>query len=234
MTTQAALLANFTPFRPEVVDNYEVGFKSDLFGRRLRINGAAFWQDYKNIQAQIRDLVGNQVITLIRNAASAKPYGGELEVTGQVTRDWTVNASVGYLKAKYDKYFARDAAGNLLDLSGLPFPAPKWTWNVGSDYVVPVSGGSITLSANLAHTGQVNFRPQTGQNDASVSQPGYTLLDARIAYDIESLGLNVAFFGKNLTNKRYLNSATNLESLGFNVGFVGDPITAGVQVRKKF
>jgi iron complex outermembrane receptor protein len=232
--TPEALAANFTPFEPEVVDNFELGFKSDLLDRRLRINGAFFLQKYTNIQAQIRDIVDNQIVSLIRNAAKAKPYGGEIEVTGQITPEWVVNGSVGYLKAKYDEYFARDASGNLQDLSGLPFPAPKWSWNIGTHYTLPVSNGTVDFSTNLSYRSNVNFRPQIGQNDASVSQPGYALLDARIAYDIEDIGLNFAIFGKNLANKRYLNAATNLESLGFNIGFPGDPRVIGVQMRKTF
>ncbi|QTH21146.1 TonB-dependent receptor [Rhizorhabdus wittichii] len=232
--TAATLAANFTPFLPEVVDNFELGFKSDLLDRRLRINGAVFRQNYTNIQAQIRDAVNGQVVTLIRNAAKAKPYGGEIEVTAQITPEWQINGSAAYLRAKYDKYFALDATGNLQDLSNLSFPAPKWTWNAGTSYTLPVANGSIEFNANLSYRSLVNFRPQVGQNDASVSQPGYTLLDARIAYNIDSIGVNIAVFGKNLTKERYLNAATNLESLGWNVGFPGDPRTFGVQLRKTF
>lgn len=232
--TPAALAANFTPFEPEVVDNLELGFKADLLHRRLRVNGAFFRQNYKNIQAQIRDIVSSQVVTLIRNAAEAKPYGAELEVTGQLTPEWVVNGSVGYLKASYKTFIARDASGNVLDQSGLPFPAPKWTWNLGTHYTLPVSNGSVDFSTNVSYKGKVNFRPQLGQNDASVSQPGYALLDARLAYDLKNSGLTIAIFAKNLTNKRYLNAATNLESLGFNVGFPGDPRVLGAQVRKTF
>ncbi|WP_286773197.1 TonB-dependent receptor, partial [Sphingomonas sp. 66-10] len=37
-------------FAPETLTAYEAGFKSDLFGRRLRANGAIFYNDYKDIQ----------------------------------------------------------------------------------------------------------------------------------------------------------------------------------------
>src|SRR3546814_12467390 len=39
-------------YNPEIVDAYEVGLKSDLFDRRLRLNVAAFYYDYKAIQLQ--------------------------------------------------------------------------------------------------------------------------------------------------------------------------------------
>jgi iron complex outermembrane receptor protein len=232
--TQALLDANFTPFFPETVDNFELGFKSDLLDRRLRINGSVFLQNYKNIQASIRDTVGSQIVTLIRNAAKAKPYGAELEVTALVTPNWVINGSVAYLKAKYDEFFARDVAGNLVDQSNLPFPAPEWTWNLGTNYSLPIGDDTLEFNANVAYKSLVNFRPQLGQNDVSLSQPGYALVDARISYSFAKLGLDIAVFGKNLTAKRYLNAATNLESLGWNVGFPGDPRTFGVQVRKTF
>ena len=39
-----------TPYDPETVDAYEVGFKSEFFDRRLSLNMAAFYTDYQDIQ----------------------------------------------------------------------------------------------------------------------------------------------------------------------------------------
>jgi iron complex outermembrane receptor protein len=230
---EAALQADFTPFLPEVVTSYEIGFKSDLLDRRLRVNADFYYENYQDIQQQIRDSINNTVITLIRNAAKAHPYGAELEITGQITPEWTVNFGASYLHATYDKYFARDASGNLLDLSNLVFPAPKWTYNIGTTYALPVQNGEIRFNLNYDFIDKVDFRPGT-PTESSVTQPGYGLLDGRIAWNIESAKLNIALFGKNLTNKHYLNAATNLQSQGFNVGFPGDPRTFGIQVRKSF
>ncbi len=41
------------PYKPESIDAYEVGLKSVMFDRRLRLNAAAFWYEYRDIQAQI-------------------------------------------------------------------------------------------------------------------------------------------------------------------------------------
>src|SRR5690606_29822141 len=38
------------PFGPEIVDAYEVGFKSELMDRRVRLNSSIFYYDYKGIQ----------------------------------------------------------------------------------------------------------------------------------------------------------------------------------------
>jgi iron complex outermembrane receptor protein len=231
--TAEALAANFTPFLPEVVTNYEFGFKSDLLHRQLRVNGAIYYQDYTNIQQQIRDIINGASVSLIRNAASAHPYGGELEIIAQPSDRFNVDIGLSYLHASYDKYFARDSAGNLLDLSNLVFPAPKFTWNVGTHYTVPLSTGDLRFDLNYAFTSKVDFRPGT-PTESSVTQPAYGLLDGRISWNIEDLGLNIAVFGKNLTNEHYLNAATNLQGVGWNIGFPGDPRTFGIQVRKTF
>src|SRR3546814_12113205 len=44
-------------YNPEIVDAYEVGLKSDLFDRRLRLIVAALYYDYKDIQLQDRKIV---------------------------------------------------------------------------------------------------------------------------------------------------------------------------------
>src|SRR5207237_2783187 len=81
----AALQAAYTPFAPETVTNYEVGIKSDLLNRHLRVNLAAFYQDYRNIQKAVRDSVNGILVNLIRNAGRATLYGGEAEVTAAPT-----------------------------------------------------------------------------------------------------------------------------------------------------
>lgn len=232
-TSTTAFLAAYEPFRPESVTNYEVGFKSDLLDRRLRINLSVFYQDYKDIQQRIRDQVNGALVTLVRNAASAKIKGGELDVTAVPMDGLTLTFGAAYLDAKYDEFIARDANGNLLDLTNQAFSAPDWTFNVGATYEIPTSDGYVRLFANYNWTDDVDFQPGT-TNPAGTTQPAYGLLDGRISWFIKSWDLDIAVFGKNLTNKHYWNNATNGESLGFNLAFPGEPRRFGVQVRKTF
>jgi iron complex outermembrane receptor protein len=236
--SQAQLDAFFTPFAPETVTNYEVGFKTDFLNRKLRVNGAFYYQDYKDIQVQIRDLVtapgGSQFsVTLIRNAAKARLYGGELEIEAAPTNRLRLDASTAYLNAKYTTFFARDTNNNIIDLSAQPFAAPKWTANVGGSYTLPLTVGDVRLSLNYAYQSKVYFRADTPHLDAT-AQTKYGLLDGRLNWHINDLNLDLSIWGKNLTNKRYLTSATNLEALGYDVGFVGAPRQVGVEARKTF
>jgi len=231
--TQEALDAAATPFRPERVIAYEAGFKSELMGRRLRINGAAYYQDYSDIQQQIRDVIQGQPVTLIRNAAQATLWGGELELIAAPTPTTDLNAGVAYLNANYDEYIARDGSGNEIDLSGQPFPAPEWTFNLGGTQTVLLGDSEIRFNVNYSWTDDVVFRAEAA-NRASVTQKSYGLLDARISWEFYDHDLEISVFGKNLTNERYLQAATNLEASGYNIGFPGDPRVFGIQLRKNF
>jgi len=230
IASQAALTATFTPYRPETVTNYEVGFKADLLDRRLRVNGAAYYQDYKDKQANVRDFTNGVLLNLVRNAASATIYGGELEVTAVPIDGLTLEGSAGYVHARYDQYMARDSAGNLLDLSATKFPVPEWTFNVGGTYEIPLRDGSVRLYANYQWKDDVEF--YLSPRPAGASQKAYGLLDARISWSIASQGLDIAVFGKNLTDKIYF---SNLSPAGpYSLGVLGDPREFGIQVRKTF
>src|SRR3546814_5152706 len=55
------------PYKPEVLDAYEVGLKSRLFDGVFELNMAGFYYDYSNMQVKTV-IVG---VTLIDNAASS-------------------------------------------------------------------------------------------------------------------------------------------------------------------
>src|SRR5882757_7437265 len=58
-------------YDPEKLDAYEIGFKSDLLSRRLRVNAAAFYYDYSNLQ--VAKFTGH--LTSYYNGAAARIYG---------------------------------------------------------------------------------------------------------------------------------------------------------------
>jgi iron complex outermembrane recepter protein len=153
-------------FDPEFIWSYELGAKTDLFDRRLRLNIVAFYYDYKDLQVQ--DTEQNNV--LIRNAASAEIKGIEIEGVATPVENLTIDFSVAYLDAKFKKYNAPDPKYNnylaalgianpnaaacpagtpnanlpnnptcpfAQDLSGARLPkAPKWKLGIGVQYKV--------------------------------------------------------------------------------------------------
>lgn len=95
-------------FDPEFIWSYEGGAKLDLFDRRLRLNLAAFIYDYSDLQVQ--DTEQNNV--LIRNAASARIKGIELEGAAAPTDNLKLDFSVAWLDAAFTDYVAADPKYN--------------------------------------------------------------------------------------------------------------------------
>ena len=227
----AGTVESFAPFRPETVTDYEVGVKSDLMDRRLRINAAAFHSDYKDVQRTARILSATgTVVSLLTNAAKAKINGAEVEVTARPIPPLTLNFAAGITDAKYKEFF--DAA--LGDRTNEPFALPKKTYSISGAYVIPMGTGNLRLAADYNWRSKVAFAPVAIFRD-TVTQKAYGLLNGRVSYNVEDMGLEVAAFVKNVTAKKYyVATGTFDNSLGYDIMFVGPPRTYGVQVIKKF
>src|SRR5918995_1619679 len=86
-----------TPFNPEKIWSYEAGVKTDLLDRRLRLNLAAFYYDYTDLQVQ--DVEGNN--TVVRNAATAVIQGLELETTALLGTAVELDLAATYLDSEF-------------------------------------------------------------------------------------------------------------------------------------
>jgi iron complex outermembrane recepter protein len=62
-------------YKPEQIDTYQAGLKTELLDRRLRLNSSAFWYNYTDLQVQI--VQGPTTFT--ENAASARIKGLDFE-----------------------------------------------------------------------------------------------------------------------------------------------------------
>jgi iron complex outermembrane receptor protein len=143
-----AFLALVQEFKPEEARSYEVGFKLDLAGRTVRLNGAVFTTDYKDLQITYRGPIPNGVAPFLINAGKASIDGAELELTWAPATDWIVEGSVGYLDATIDRLDVNPVAApppGLVAGNVLPF-APKWQGHAGIGYT--------------AHTGNFLIRPR--------------------------------------------------------------------------
>jgi len=98
----AGIISNAqVPVNPEVIDAFEVGLKSELFDRKLRLNIAAFYYDYKDIQVS---LVTAGSTSVTENAAAARLYGLDIDLVAAPTSRLTIRGGINLLDSKYKKY----------------------------------------------------------------------------------------------------------------------------------
>ncbi|MBV1687961.1 TonB-dependent receptor [Novosphingobium sp. G106] len=191
------------PYNPETLDNYEVGFKTEFAGGRVRLNGSAFLMKYKDMQQDLDvpapgTSTGRENRTI--NASSADFKGVEFDLTAQVTRNLKVNGNLGYLDAKYKKFFGDIfSTGTPVDATFLKIRrAPKWTWSFGATYETEIGdNASAWITGDVHYIGPHEI---TFLNNPNLRNGGQYLVDA--SANVRFNKTTVSVFGQNLANEK--------------------------------
>ena len=93
-------------YKPEELDSIEVGLKSSLLDRRMQLNLASFYYDYKNKQEQ--DLavtfVGN--ISGLTNVPKSRIYGAEADLQWMPVKGLLFNLGAAWLDTRVEEWQA--------------------------------------------------------------------------------------------------------------------------------
>lgn len=206
------------PYDSETVDSYEVGVKSDLFDRRLRLNAAVFTSDYQDMQQSVQQLIPGTLInqTLVSNVGAATISGFEAEATALLTNVFTISASVGYLDASYDEFMADLGDGlGVIDRTYLPMPyAPKWSNSVTFNYKDDFDFGRVTAQASVRHMTDMytSFSTLNATTDLTMRQSN-TVVDGSLSLELPDGRWRVSLWGKNLTDELVINNTFGVGNL---------------------
>ncbi|HBS33853.1 MAG TPA: TonB-dependent receptor [Parvularcula sp.] len=100
------------PYLEDKLVNYEAGFKTAWAENTFVLNGAFFWQKWKDFQFPILGLNG---LTEINNAAQARIYGVEADMTWAPTDRFTLNGALSWISAELSENFC-----GFVDVNGVP------------------------------------------------------------------------------------------------------------------
>jgi iron complex outermembrane receptor protein len=202
------------PFQPEHVNAYEAGLKSELFDRRLLLNLAAFRSDYRDLQVTVRE--GYQTgpgFAVVRNAASSRSQGVELESQWAPVEMFRLTANVTYLDSTY-RDFANASPNSLQQATGIKVQdlsgaataySPKWSGSLSALVTVPVAS-EWKLSGELSPFYSSSYIVLPGE--APTTQGSYVRWDARVSLESPSRRWAFDVIGKNLSDKTILAFAT--------------------------
>jgi iron complex outermembrane recepter protein len=245
-TIQGRDVAFFAPpsvATSEKIMSYEVGFKTELAGRRLRLNGALFHYRVEDPQFTAVGGAGNLVQLVNANAGTA--WGFELEGAFRVSENFLLTAGVSYNDTRIDdgalavgicaQCTVTDPivvinATNRALVDGNPFPnAPNWIFDVTARWSLPVSNdGEIFVFTDWAYQGRTNFFLYESREFVTDGQIegglriGYAALDGR---------WEVALFARNITDEDNVRGGIDFNN---NTGFVNEPRTFGISARFQY
>jgi len=233
---------------PETVWSYEAGFKQRFAGNRVLLSGAVFYYDYSNLQVSFVN--ANSIVQTI-NAATARNYGGELELEAKITSQLSINANASYLNAKFTKFCnayygaafpARPGISyapcptdpGLVDLSGKRLPnAPKASFGGGFNWDIPIGDAKLSINGDAKWQSKVYF---SEFNNSDGEQGSYLMLNTGATYHAPGDRWTVGAWVKNLTNKFIIaNNIIAAATYAYpRVGSLMPPRTYGATVGIKF
>lgn len=98
--------AGIGPYQADYLKNYEIGWKTQWFDRRLRWNGAVFQEDWNNFQFSF---LGPNSVTIIQNGGNARIRGIENEIEWAVTGALTLSSSFTFLDPRLTQDYCGSA-----------------------------------------------------------------------------------------------------------------------------
>jgi len=231
------------PTNPEKADSFEVGMKSELLDRRLRLNEALFYVQYKDAIRQVVVPVTNLngspgEETLFRNAAKMTTYGIESELTAQLAPGLLLRLPLSYQHCKYNSFTSGNPP-NQVDLSGLPVNrCPKWTATADLNYTLSLGQipGQFVLDASANYISKNLDTYSIALPYASFTQTyadARTLINASLTYNTADEHWFARLFVRNLTDKVYVESSQNVDPL-WVWSFYGEPRFVGAQLGYRF
>jgi iron complex outermembrane receptor protein len=234
-------------YDPEVIKGFEVGVKSVLLNDTLAVNAAAY--RYKVTGLQVTNF--ENATSTIRNAGAVKITGAEGDFNFKTPVEGVgIHGAAAYNDGVYDSFPAAPcyngqtiamgcngtpsvgAAGtvfNSQNLSGTELiRAPKWNISGGVAYEA-----GLPASLRLGISVDTNYTSSFLTDATSAPQSrmsSFTLLDSTVRLFDSNEVWEVAFIGRNLTNRYYWVASPNAPftgaGTGMAAGVLGDRFAA--------
>jgi iron complex outermembrane receptor protein len=245
---------------PEAVNHYEVGLKTQFWGRLATFNLSAFRTDIKNFQATVNGGQFGTVRGYLANAEKVRSQGIEADIKVRTSDRFTAYANAAYTDAKYVKFTNAPCPPELsggtfvpvggtqgpagvpgslspraCDISGQGLPGvSKWAFSYGAEANTPLTLLARDGQAYLGLDG--NYR-SCWQSNASPSiytrVKGYALTNVRAGFRGD--GFDVFGWVRNVFDVNYIEL---LQVAPGNVGLIagqpGDVRTWGGTIKVSF
>jgi iron complex outermembrane receptor protein len=224
----------------ETNTSFEVGLKSELMDRRLRLNATVF--AWKMEDQQVTAVGGTANTSTLLNLDETVGRGIEADIEFAATENLYISAGFSYNDTEINDdettvqvcgapctpYNLNEQGRGILDGSSLPQTAERIA-NLEVKYTQPLkNGNSIYFSTDWSYQSDLRF---TLYESESFRRDSILLGGARFGYVMQDGKYEVAAYGRNITNEEYLTGAIDFNNL---TGFVNEPRVWGVEFIANF
>lgn len=242
-------------FEPEKVWNFEGGFKSELFDRRVRFNLSGYYFKYKNRQSISLEPNTNPNCLLtpipagtvclpqyVTRSGDSEAYGVDLETQFVLSRDLRIGVTAGAINSKW---VTRIEQG--VDISGQPTGEPAFRGIVSAHYDHDIGHGSIFADASYSYTSHQRLNDAQRAIDATIApfvdwsklgalRSSRDIVNAKIGWRSPDDHVSVAVYAENLLDKRYYRTLNTISADIFQTPYVraDRPGFYGVELGFKF
>lgn len=214
-------------YEAEKLTAWELGFRSTTMEGQLELEGALFYNDWRDQQVQgFNPATGT---TPILNAPESRSAGAELAARVNLDNGFSLRGALGYTDATYKDFTNAPAPGGMgvNDASG---NQQQFVSRRSASFGV---GYEWAMAQGWTGRADLNWTLRSGywfDVNNTIRQPGYGLANATVTMGNDRY--EVAIWGRNLTDERFVTAASDLG--GGMLVSPGEERTVGVNLRMKF
>ena len=247
-------IADAGSIRPEKVDHFEIGLKTQFWDRRATLNLAAYRTDIRDYQATVINGEFGVLRGFLANADKVRSQGIEADFSVRTSERFTAYTSGAYTDAKYERFVDAPCPPELsggttatagqtpsapgtpsgispanCDISGQRLPGvSEWSFSFGAEGNVPATflgqQGEVYLGYDGSYRSGFSSNPSPS---AFTIVDGYHLSNFRLGFRSED-GLNLFAWVRNAFDENYFEQLfVGPGNTGLIAGLPGDPRTWG-------
>jgi len=230
------------PTDPETADSFELGMRSEWLDGQLRMNLTGFYVTYDDSQQQLlaeieadRDGDGINESTFQEtrffNAAEIEVYGLEMESVWNVTNNFRIQGSLGWMESEFKEFQADTNFDGTIDtnLDGNPVArAPELTYNLDFLFDHNFANGDLLWNLNVDYVDEATYAYTSVPSTPDGITDERTLVNAAVTYRPDNGAWWIRAFGKNLTDEEYRLGELPVANL-WVMSYYGQPITFGIE-----
>jgi len=237
VSTFNSAIAAQMPVPPETAKNYELGFKSSLFDRRVYFNATVFRADYRGFQTSVTSfLPDGTFLTFLNSVGHLRTQGVELDGVARLTKNFRLNGAFAYTDATVQDFpngpcFSGQATTVSTDIAFVGAPGecystprtngrvqnlhgkrlnnvPKFKFNIGGQYDIDLPGMPFKAFVGANLRWQDDINFSLSQDPRTV-QKAYGITDLTLGINDLQGRYKLTAFANNLFDKRYAQGLGN-------------------------